>query len=361
MNMHKPLRLNSNQQGIASIMVTLIIMVVLSLIVLGFAANTRREQRQSIDNQLKSQAYYAAESGINDAQKYIKTQLSSSTLIDPITDCVGSNSFPVKSGISNTIDGATTSYSCLLIDPTPPKITYANIASASSVAFPIKAPPASPAFTELNISWQGTAATRVYSACSSPAGNFPNDSGWPSQCSAGLLRIDLTPVNSLDRDSLIVNTKSFILQPVNGGGSASIGVGSIGAGDVIGVNCSATAIPAPTTPKDCNFKIGLSGSSDYYMRVRPIYRGASMQFTGQTGTKFKDAQAIVDSTGKATDILKRLQVVLPINILENQNNTTFGQAIESMNSLCKVYLVSPGTPASVTSDNTGDPSCQRTP
>src|SRR5487761_1358632 len=61
----------SSQAGIASITVTMIMMIVISLIVLSFAQIARREQRQSIDRQLSVQAYYAAESGANIARTAI--------------------------------------------------------------------------------------------------------------------------------------------------------------------------------------------------------------------------------------------------------------------------------------------------
>ena len=48
-------------------------MIVMSLIVLGFAQISRRNQRESLDRQLSTQAFYAAESGVNDARELITT------------------------------------------------------------------------------------------------------------------------------------------------------------------------------------------------------------------------------------------------------------------------------------------------
>jgi hypothetical protein len=53
--------------GFVSIIVCMIIMTILSLITIGFAQIMAREQRQALDRQLSSQAFYAAESGVNDA------------------------------------------------------------------------------------------------------------------------------------------------------------------------------------------------------------------------------------------------------------------------------------------------------
>ena len=61
-------QLKNNEQGLVAIVVTLIIMLVLTLIVTGFAQLARREQREALDRQLASQALYAAESGVNAAE-----------------------------------------------------------------------------------------------------------------------------------------------------------------------------------------------------------------------------------------------------------------------------------------------------
>jgi Tfp pilus assembly protein PilX len=66
-------KLRKDQEGMVSIIVTMIIMVLLGLIVLGFAQLSRREQRQSLDRQLAVQAQYAAESGINQAADYVRS------------------------------------------------------------------------------------------------------------------------------------------------------------------------------------------------------------------------------------------------------------------------------------------------
>ena len=46
----------AKQRGMASIIITMITMVIITLIVLGFATLSRREQRQSLDRQLSTQA-----------------------------------------------------------------------------------------------------------------------------------------------------------------------------------------------------------------------------------------------------------------------------------------------------------------
>ena len=62
-----------------AILVTMNLMIVISLIVLGFAQISRRNQRQSLDRQLSTQAFYAAETAVNDAADLIKTAVQAGT------------------------------------------------------------------------------------------------------------------------------------------------------------------------------------------------------------------------------------------------------------------------------------------
>ncbi len=108
-----------NEEGFAAIVIAMVLIVILSLLTVGFAQLMRHEERSALDKQLSSQAYYAAESGINDAAAVISNNpLVSKTTCGPTTG-VGSL-FP------NNVVGVNTgsSYPCLLIDPTPLTLDY---------------------------------------------------------------------------------------------------------------------------------------------------------------------------------------------------------------------------------------------
>ncbi len=357
--MHKH-NVKSDQNGLVSIIVTIIIMIVLSLIVLGFAKVSRREQRQSLDRQLTSQAYYAAETGINDAQKYIKDQLALPSPPPPsaytFTQCQGPASFTNVSGISNVVNG-TTSYSCVLVDPSPEQLIWQRINANNSLAFPFK--PSGP-ITGMTFSWQDADTLAAnYGGCPGalPALPFVPQTSWT--CQAGALRVDVTPVSgAVDRAGLISNTKNFILYPLNGGPS-TFAYGSVGKGDIIPVGCAAVA-PTPATPRHCNLTLTGLPSGDYFVRIRPVYRAAVIEMAAvpTAGTvTLTDAQAVIDVTGKANDILKRTQARASISRIDSiTDNTTLDYTIQSVDSLCKQYAIIP--PSTVTPTNsTPDSSC----
>ena len=58
-----------------SIVISIIIMVILSLIAISFARIMRQEQQQAYERQLHTQAYYAAESAVNDVRREINQNL----------------------------------------------------------------------------------------------------------------------------------------------------------------------------------------------------------------------------------------------------------------------------------------------
>ena len=71
----KASRLHKDQSGVVSIVISIIIMVILSLIAISFARIMRQEQQQAYERQLHTQAYYAAESAVNDVRREINQNL----------------------------------------------------------------------------------------------------------------------------------------------------------------------------------------------------------------------------------------------------------------------------------------------
>jgi hypothetical protein len=102
-----------------------------------------------------------------------------------------------------------------------------------------------------------------------------------------------------------------------------------------GIRCTAT---------QCSLRItGLSQTS-YFMRVSSIYRNIAMQIsaTGGGGTplELEGAQAVIDSTGKASDVLRRIQVHVPLRA--SSKNQLSDYAIQSTDAICKRFSVMDG-------------------
>ena len=135
-----PLHLRGNESGAISMIVTILIMLLISLIVLAMSQNADTERRQSLDRQLSDQAYYNAESGVNDLIQYLYENPSAG--VDHKDDCNLKQDpwFATRNGDSKgSIDGTdgVNKYSCLLYDKAPKTLVFDDIGTSDSKVIPI--------------------------------------------------------------------------------------------------------------------------------------------------------------------------------------------------------------------------------
>jgi hypothetical protein len=262
------------EDGIAAIMIAMFLMIILTLITLGFARIMRREQRQALDSSLSTQAFYAAEAGINDAIKAI----NAGTFSGDKTTCVDP-SFPNMT-LSAPLG---TSYSCLLIDQTPSDLEYnqGSITSNRSTVMPVEASLPGQRFGKLTVSWGSNLnVMHTFNTCGSTP--LPTSASWVPN--TGLLRIDLVPVDgTLYRDDpdgagplqgLIDGTMSAYLYPSDcgpGGGTVAYASGTANQGRIYQVPCA-----IGNSPRDCNLTITLPGTvHKYMMRIKSMYKNSN--------------------------------------------------------------------------------------
>ena len=340
-----------NEQGIVSIVVTMIIMIVLSLIVTGFAQLARREQREALDRQLSTQANYAAESGIN-ALKAALPFIST----DSRTDCSNPDNVSVGAGApSNPFKdsdlGNNASYTCVLFNKKPKSLIYQDVNSDDAIVAPLslKSSAGVPiALNNLTISWKAKNGSTTIKE--SNLGVFPVATSWNN--SIGILRLDLIPIpdsgvittQDLDNNQ---KTKSFLLQPQKINGETTKSYSAITSGGVIGVKCNETA------NSGCVLTITDLTLNNYYLRMRSIYNTSSVTLNGntvagggETTSGFSGAQIEIDSTGKATDVLRRIKVRIedPSSSLGSISSLTFPEYVfSSSESLCKQLSLAPGS------------------
>ncbi len=333
------------EEGLVSIIITMILTMVLSLIVLGFARLSRNEQRQSLDRQLSTQALYAAESGINLATKAIANGFDGN-----ITDC-GTKLPAPYAGYSL---GNNTDISCLLIDQTPSVISFDAITVDKSTVFPINSVDDNnnpKHLKSLTLTWQ-----KKGGGSKDPSANFPRfppTSGWSNgDGAAGILRIDLVPTKTgeLTRNKLVANVFTIFAYPKGGAtdGAVDYTSGMSNQGKVVAANCTGTYI--------CKMTINFLSISEshFYIRLKSIYADNQVELTGVNDSgdaHFKGGQVKIDVTGRAADILKRIQV----GRSPTSGTITFAdQALDVAQPICKLLSVVPG-PGSVDGCNPATP------
>lgn len=337
----------------ASILVTMILMIVISLIVLGFAQVSRRNQREALDNQLTNQAYYAAETGVNDYSKIVKSYLAANPSTNNFTQLNQTGCKPAASSIfSNVISNILSAspdvqYTCVLVTANPTSLQYSSVGSTSLIV-PINS--ATP-IGSLKITWQSTQTNLVNPTNNCPAAGsitqFPVASAW--QCGLGIVRVDIVPATgSLSLTSLQASTMTAFLVPTvpTATGSGSVPYTGQGVNQYSNTANQGAVTAAKCDNSGCTETITGLTENSYYLRLSTIYQTASIQIVGYASTSsstavpLTGAQILIDSTGKAQDILRRIQVRIPVNA--TAGSSTFDAAIQTAQSLCKHFQTYPG-------------------
>ena len=155
-------------------------------------------------------------------------------------------------------------------------------------------------------------------------------------CGYGILRFDLVPVNTpFNINDLSNTTMTTFAVPISTGALTSVGYAAGSGNDVLGVRCNNT---------ECNLTVNLPGSSpSYYLRVSSLYKNVSLEISGTNASgavSLTGAQALVDATGKAQDVLRRIQVRIPLT--DTSKNKLPDFAIQSTESICKRFSVMQG-------------------
>ena len=248
-------------------------------------------------------------------------------------------------GETNTLN-TNVQWTCLLIDPHPSSINFQSVGQDPATVTTLDPVDSSgnPVTTSynINISWQNsTGNTNNFSGCATSP-NLPSYGTWNSgNCGAGLVRFDLVPSSAISSGStstLENETLTGFLYPSTNSGDVgpitySTGTPLNGQGQVTKSYCN----PSSSTTYACSMKISNIPSGIAYLRLEGIYGNQSVSITGADShgniVDFANSQIVVDSTGKASDVLRRIQVHVPLNV--DTDNTPF--AIQATGSICKRF------------------------
>lgn len=372
------MRLRTDEKGMVSIMVTMLFVMIAALVVVGFTQIASRNSRQALDRQLSAQAQYAAETGINDAQSKLLTDYAAGATLQEQNDCTGS--YTKNGGVIGAADDGV-SYSCLLVDPDVASLSYDNVTD-NSLVFPLNA--STGALGALDVTWQkSSSVTGSPNLAGCPTGDeLPLVTSWqPSSCGYGMLRLELVPNEAASFSATSpagtvcsanfvcdTNTRTMSVFAAPAPNSASVPEGSASVAYSGGSNRHAggsnvtqgiRVVPRCTDAEGCKISITGLGFQYAYARIRMSYVDASNVQVGYANAAtdprtFVGAQVMVDATGKAQDVLRRIQVRLPLA----SSSTSVGQsslsdyAIQTSGSICKKFSVAPGSPG-VASDQSG--------
>jgi Tfp pilus assembly protein PilX len=343
MDMLRTLNLRRDERGLASFIVVVALTLIISLIILGFAQIVRRNQQQTLDRNLSSRAFYAAESGVNVA---VDKMLANPALYPAGKNNCGPDATITASDYQlSTADE--TEVTCLTIDNAPRSLEYSNIAKQKSQVIPLVA--ASGNINSVTFSYNSTAAASSYPNCTGNP-SLPADANWT--CNAPMLRIDIVPTaGALSRNGLVAAQNTFFVYPrsggVNGAGTYNYTGGANRQGTMVNALCNTNS-----TPRHCKVTVSGLSASQYMARVVSLYDSASLSVCANGCTVgLRGAQMTVDSTGRATDVARRIQV--RVSLLSDTMAPDAG--IVAAAGLCKRYFIAPGGTPAISSDLDGSP------
>lgn len=341
-----------NQRGMVSITVTIVFIMVISLVVLGFSQVSRRNSREALDRHLSSQAFYAAETGVNDVMNEIAKRVEAGKKITSQTECTGE--YTRAEGKVDEKNGV--SYTCLLVNAVLDNQKYSNVAEGA-IIIPLDS--VSGDLDNNTYTWQpvvSPASGATLSKCPD-IGNNPKLSTWSNNCPYAMLRIEIMPIlpevlNSTD----VARQKSMTLFVYPRSGDPN-NPSTKTYSEVIGTNDRRAYASCNET--QCSFKIDGMQFEKAYAKVRTIYQGTpqlqvlakgvtiseidNTSLRDEEETGFENGQVLIDVTGKAQDVLRRIQVRMSVKGGSARTNYAgfSDYAIQSADSVCKLYEVSP--------------------
>jgi len=387
------------QKGMASIVVVSVLVVIMTLISIGFARIMSRTVSNATNRQLSTAATYAAQSAINDVSAFIKTNPTAYS-----DTCNGSGTLIGKTGApgpfyyDSNLSGDTTKtahYTCLILNQTPGDLQYgqidANLPRVVKLSTSAFSTPTTGSLEKLLFSWQSTNPSLVagyptnvcpsttvingVTICSSSS--LKDETSWdnassgickdaannPSEC-IPILRLTLypIPVGGGSLANVQANSKTVFLLPQAGAGTVqNIGYTAIPDGALMPVKCTTSVGAADFKPTinpplyACNIIISALTTStspgiDYfYATLTPIYNKANVEIQANDsfGQKlnFLNTQAMIDATATAGGVTKRLQARVDTSSISSVNgeddnipsdsSSVPADSVRSANAICK--------------------------
>jgi hypothetical protein len=324
----------------ASFLIVMILMVVITLIVVGFSQVTRRNQREALDRQLSSQAFYAAESGVNVTTSTISNYVRANGAVSLPTKTSCPTSYDPTNGAGTGTAIADLSagvrYTCVLVNPNPSTLLYSPT-QRGSVVVPLQA---NGNINKLTFSWTMQDGGTDNTCTGNNPQVFPAAAAWT--CDFGVLRVDMVANPGGNLANLPGNTVTTYMTPLGG---------HLGTVPIANFNIPTTPRVHVASAKDCgtgtcSVSVDLVNTTpSYYLRITSLYKDVremtiSGTIAGGATATFSGAQAVVDTTGQAQDQLRRIQVRVQLNASEDPN-TIPSNALGSSADICKRFSIMP--------------------
>lgn len=360
-------RYKNAETGLVAIFSVMFFIVLITVITISFLRIMVQEERQATDDQLSASALNAAESGVEDAKRLLVRCLGNppSSIESECNNALQQTNCPgvlsngtIRSDLGLTYDatnGVKVSneseyleyYTCVLIDLESKEFLGELSGGNDSIFIPLSA---TGDFDSIEFSWHDTRPeANGPPAAYPPAFQLPKQPEWESGSYPAFVRLQYIQHDSVfDVSDLEEDSRTVFLTPASSGAYVN---NQFNLADVdartgtrtklspVPVECIATGSSAERYA--CKAQVNLSGfgpKSSSYLRVTSIYGGTHFQvrlLDGSTAVSWNGVQPVVDVTGKANDVFRRVETRIRLDNPSLMPNF----AIESGTDFCKDYMV----------------------
>ena len=326
-------KFKKHETGAASLLVVMFMTIILTIVTIGFLRIALNEQRISTDDDLTSRAFFEAESGIEDARRAIQETLSG-TLTDAQLNADNCD-VPTPARYTDVLSSTAEfdiGYSCMLIDYTPESIR-SDLSSANQTRqyqiIPINEGGGTTNIRNIRLQWHMDAPAPTgdgdVGAGVNLRGNQTNIPRYGNWSFPAMMHVSFInyPAGNFGRADII--DSDMWISPGNGSGSTNPqrifnggGSNSINPsvdGEVLVASCANNNNDFSCT-MDFFFN-SLPPSRRLEVRITNLYRPTSLEMT-MTAVNgdpllFDEAQAVVDVTGRAGAVYRRVEAVLDLS------------------------------------------------
>lgn len=276
---------------------------------------------------LSQSAYDAALDGVEDAKRAIvdnRTQLGG-TNCNQVAQALGNGNGEVIIRQDVGDEALSMAYTCVTVNFDADDYVEDNISENNSTLIPLQTADGSD-FEEIRVKWRREGGPHAVGATlrniTEVAGQdniLPQRASWDANTPA-LLRVryiwagpsfDLNAhYNSVDGNEFEAagRSRTMFFYPVSDGSTSNASIATTNMTRPAIVNCSGTA------DHDCTVTLtSLPGASNAtkYIQITPLYAATDINLELLDGSgnivPFSDVQAVVDSTGRASDVFRRVQ------------------------------------------------------
>lgn len=370
--MHKGTGPANREEGAVAIFTAIFFLLLVSVITIGFLRVMLQEQSQATDNDLSQSALNSAQAGVEDAKRVIKwygdncpangdcsdvqTALASSMVScdaiydsGKVQDNVGGfdNILPDNAGVQVSGDGSfNQAYTCLSVRMNTPNVP-GTAKEGKSEIIPLKA--VGP-FNTVKLRWYSSKDTSGTNAqLTTGSMGFSSKAAWPAY-RPSVMRVELIrhPANNFKLSD--VSGQTLFLYP-----NRKVATDSLAFSDDIRTppentqlnpklaSCSNSVRPGSMYYCEVDLRrdgsLSLFSPTDtYYLRITSLYKNADYDlslYASGTPVEFNGVQPIVDVTGRANNVFRRMQVGVRADV-----NAIFPEnAVETAQQLCKTFRV----------------------